>query len=126
MERNGSPEPRFSTDEARTHFAVELPVHPELVGLVLQDEAHDEVHDGVHDVESLAELHVLEFVADHAKPKSEIAMELGLSMRGRAIHRILEALLSKGFIEMTIPDKPNSRNQRYKITPLGNSTRTKQ
>ena len=129
MERNGSPEPRFSTDEARTHFAVELPIHPELAGLVLKDGVHDKAHDGVHDeahdVESMAELQVLELVADRAKPKSEIATELGFSTRGRGIHRILEALLSKGFIEMTIPGKPNSRNQRYKITPLGNSTRTK-
>ena len=38
MERNGSPEPRFSTDETRTHFVVELPVHPELVGLHAQAE----------------------------------------------------------------------------------------
>ncbi len=38
MERNGSPKPRFSTDETRTHFVVELPVHPELVGLHAQAE----------------------------------------------------------------------------------------
>ncbi len=125
MERNGSPELSFSTDEARTHFVVELPVHPELVGLRVHDEAHDEAHDGVHDDVSQSELRVLEFVAENAKSKAEIAQELGLSARGRAIHRLLEALLSKTLLEMTIPDKPNSRNQKYKITPLGNSKRQK-
>jgi predicted HTH transcriptional regulator len=49
MERNGSPEPRFSTDEARTHFAVELPVHPALVGLVLRDESYDGAQDEAQD-----------------------------------------------------------------------------
>jgi ATP-dependent DNA helicase RecG len=28
MEKNGSPPPRFETDEGRTYFLVELPVHP--------------------------------------------------------------------------------------------------
>ena len=40
MEKNGSPPPRFSTDEGRTYFLVELPVHPQLPGC----EAHDEAH----------------------------------------------------------------------------------
>lgn len=125
MERNGSPEPRFSTDETRTHFVVELPVHPELVGLMLGNGGNDEAYEEGQEAESLAELRVLELVADNPKPKAEIAEELGLSPRGRAIHRILEALVTKSLLEMTIPDKPNSRNQKYKITPLGNSRRTK-
>jgi ATP-dependent DNA helicase RecG len=104
---------------------VELPVHPELVGLMLGDRGNVEAYEGDQEEESLAELRVLEFVADNPKPKAEIAEELGLSPRGRAIHRILEALVTKSLLEMTIPDKPNSRNQRYKITPLGNSRRTK-
>lgn len=32
MANNGSPPPSFSTDEGRTYFATELPVHPELRG----------------------------------------------------------------------------------------------
>ncbi len=33
MANNGSPPPRFSTDEGRTYFLAELPVHPELKGV---------------------------------------------------------------------------------------------
>ena len=32
MANNGSPPPRFSTDEGRTYFLVELPVHPQMPG----------------------------------------------------------------------------------------------
>jgi ATP-dependent DNA helicase RecG len=33
MKKNGSPPPKFSTDEGRTYFLVELPVHPKLPGV---------------------------------------------------------------------------------------------
>ena len=33
MAENGSPPPRFSTDEGRTYFLAELPVHPEMPGV---------------------------------------------------------------------------------------------
>ena len=39
MAENGSPPPKFSTDEGRTYFLVELPVHPQMPG---GGQAHDE------------------------------------------------------------------------------------
>lgn len=45
MAENGSPPPRFSTDEGRTYFLVELPVHPQMPGV----RAHDGAHDGAHE-----------------------------------------------------------------------------
>lgn len=34
-------------------------------------------------------------------------------------NRFITPLMAKGLIEMTIPDKPNSRLQRYKVTQKG-------
>jgi ATP-dependent DNA helicase RecG len=111
MERNGSPEPRFSTDEGRTHFLVELPVHPEFVGVPAHDEAHDEVTE--------TERHLLEFIADGLRSKAEIAVFLGVSPRGRAVNNILRGLLAKAFVKLTVPNKPSSPNQRYQATEQG-------
>ena len=52
MAKNGSPSALFSTDEDRTHFLVELPVHPQMEGFdesFLTDGDHDGDHDGAHD-----------------------------------------------------------------------------
>lgn len=41
MEQNGSPQPRFDFDDARTYFRVTLPAHPEYVAIsALRDAAH--------------------------------------------------------------------------------------
>ncbi len=45
--------------------------------------------------------------------------DLGLSDRTSFRERYLKPALTGGLIEMTLPDKPNSRLQRYRLTDLG-------
>ncbi|HPW75745.1 MAG TPA: cell filamentation protein Fic, partial [Kiritimatiellia bacterium] len=44
---------------------------------------------------------------------------LGLSDRKSFRERYLKPALADGLIEMTIPDKPNSRLQKYRLTDGG-------
>jgi hypothetical protein len=44
---------------------------------------------------------------------------LGLSDRKSFRERYLKPALADGLIEMTVPDKPNSRLQRYRLTHKG-------
>lgn len=50
---------------------------------------------------------------------SDIMRKINLSHRPTFRKNYLNPAISKGFIEMTIPDKPNSRLQKYRITPKG-------
>ena len=56
-----------------------------------------------------------EVIALCQQPKSltEIITHLGLKHRNNAKSRYIDPLIKGGFLEMTIPDKPNSRNQKY-------------
>ena len=111
MDRNGSPEPRFSTDEGRTHFLVELPVHPEFVGMMEYAELDVELAE--------TELGILRFLSDGPRRRIEIAEFLGIERRSGSIARALATLLANELAELTIPEKPTSRNQEYRITEKG-------
>jgi len=115
MEMNGSPPPRFSTDDDRTHFLVELPVHPDLPGIgKVQDEVQDEVQ-----VLPKIEEEILHALAEQPLSGTEVARKFGYERLTGNIRQALQRLGQRGLIELTIPDKPNSKHQKRKLSAKG-------
>ena len=56
--------------------------------------------------------------------RQDILHALGLSDRKSLRERYLLPALQRGYIEMTRPDAPNSRNQRYRLTARGRQVRS--
>ena len=56
--------------------------------------------------------------------RREILHALGLSDRKSLRQRYLLPALQGGYLEMTRPGAPNARNQRYRLTPLGQRVRS--
>lgn len=79
---------------------------------ILTDQVSDQVTDQV--------VKLLNVFEGHPLSASEMMKNLGLSHRPTFRNNYLHPALDKGLIEMTIPDKPNSRLQKYRITPKGN------
>ncbi|WP_323815204.1 Fic family protein [Cellvibrio sp. NN19] len=50
--------------------------------------------------------------------RDELQTALGLQDRKSFSERYLKPALNAGFIEMTIPEKPNSRLQKYRLTGI--------
>ena len=51
--------------------------------------------------------------------RDELQTALGLKDRKSFRELYLKPALEEGLVEMTIPDKPNSRNQKYRLTEKG-------
>ncbi|MEI8294822.1 MAG: ATP-binding protein [bacterium] len=62
---------------------------------------------------------LLNYLAEKPHSKSEIAFHLGQKGVTGALNRTVKQLFEEGLIEMTIPDKPNSRLQKYRLTEKG-------
>lgn len=54
--------------------------------------------------------------------RTDLMQRLELSSRANFVKLYLAPALEAGLIEMTIPDKPNSRLQKYRVTALGKAT----
>lgn len=85
------------------------------------EEKHKEEHRDKHQVEQLSDIMVsaLKALEDKNLSRKEIFAAIGLNGDHRAYKRNIEPLLRGGFIEMTVPDKPNSKLQKYRLTDKG-------
>lgn len=61
----------------------------------------------------------LKLLVEGALGRREIASLLNVSPRSGYIKRFLAELAEDGLIELTIPEKPNSRLQKYRLTEKG-------
>ena len=73
-----------------------------------QDRAHDTAHDEAHDKYEL----IVAF-CENERTKQEIMDYLQFSSRRQFNERYMKPLLQSGRLRMTLPDKPQSKNQKY-------------
>ncbi len=84
-------------------------------------EAHDEAHEGGHDSISWSERRIMEtcLVSPHSAP--ELLTALGYAARTGNFKRGLKRLIAMTLLEMSMPGKPRSRLQKYRLTDKGRS-----
>jgi ATP-dependent DNA helicase RecG len=116
MRENGSPPAEFVFDEDHTYFLVRLPVHPSAVRLETEQRPEERPESGV---ESEFTRLILDALESAILGKKDLAVRLGKSKPSRYLNDLVRKMLRLGLIEYTIPDKPNSRLQRYRLTEKG-------
>jgi ATP-dependent DNA helicase RecG len=116
MRENGSPPPEFRFDEDHSYFATVLPVHPAAVATVT-DLRGDPTAQVTAQVAALVEQ------VEGELTRSELQDAVGLAHREHFRKAYLLPALQAGLLEMTQPEKPNSRTQRYRLTAAGKQLR---
>ena len=127
MRGNGSPAPVFESDHDRIWFLTRLPAHEQArVRPPEQATEHDTEKVTEHEIEHDGRRvndHVERLVAALAGEMGRAALQdaLRLTHRPHFIAAYLRPAVEAGLIEMTLPDKPTSRNQRYRRTAAGDA-----
>ena len=113
-EEQGLPEPQIVETGMRVRFTIPLPekilVQPAAVEVEAQVKAQ---------VEAQVDLHILVACATAPLSSAEIAATLGHKQLSGNLRKALPRLRSAGLLEYTLPEKPNSRLQKYRLTDKG-------
>jgi ATP-dependent DNA helicase RecG len=62
---------------------------------------------------------VLRLLKDGPVAKAELSARLGQTEISGQLNKVIRLLLAQGLVKYTVPDKPNSRLQRYQLTGKG-------
>ena len=66
-------------------------------------------------------LSILRAIGAKAMTRKEIFSAIGVYDDSRAFKRHIQPLIDQGLVERTLPDKPNSKHQRYRLSDKGMS-----
>jgi len=116
MTANGSPAPEFETDDDRSYFLIRLPVHTRAVVTEAGVQVTPQV--GTKWGPSRDQVEILDYCHESAALADMLATA-GRTNRTKFRDQVVKPLLDAGLIEMTIPDKPRSSKQRYRLTEAG-------
>ncbi len=109
----------FESDDDRTYMLTRLPVHTKATQLA-SGEVTEDVTPQVGTKSGLGRDQVL--ILRNLAQDRAIAELMALperSNRTKFRDQVLKPLIEAGFIEMTLPDKPQSSKQKYRLTAAG-------
>lgn len=93
--------------------------------IISEQAKHQVKREEKHQVDlSITQLAVLKALDGKTLSRKELFAAIEMNGDSRSFKRHVEPLLAEGLIEMTVPDKPNSRLQRYRLTKAGRAFAT--
>ena len=121
MRDNGSPVPIFESDDERIWFLTRLPVHEHVRSEPTGQDTEQATRQDTPQVTPQDNGHVEHLVAalNGEMSRAQLQELIGLGDRNYFTSCYLRPALEAGLIEMTLPGKATSRNQRYRRTAAG-------
>ena len=132
LERNGSPKPIFKTDNERSYFKITFKIHPDFNLPEAEPTAPDQRQDSTKlalswdqvGTKSGLSRHQMEDLLKQCQSEQQLTDLMSYfnwKNRTKFRNKFINPLLEMELISLTIPDKPNSPNQKYVTTAKGNA-----
>lgn len=146
LAENGSPPPIFETDENNAYFLCVLSIHPLTDSILGREDDLNRNEDKMFEFRNLSDINpylslsvseigdrdkeaIKNSITSKAKqllqyciePKSREAIfdKIGLYNNTKNFRNHLKPLIDAGWLQLTLPDTPTSRDQKYLSTALG-------
>ncbi len=146
LEENGSPPPVFETDENNAYFLCILPIHPLTESILGSQDDQRGDEDNIQNFKNINDInpylsllvseigdqdkeHIKERISStirdvlnycqEPKSKDEIFEKIGLYKNTKNYNHHIKPLIEVGWLNLTLPNKPTSKNQQYYTTELG-------
>jgi len=133
----GHPEPTYKNDRSWKAFEFFIPeldkevdmasdLMKAMFGKIQQESGQESGQESRQESRQESEVgyRILSILKTAALSRSEIAKELGHKSVSGAVNRAITRLLEHDFIEYSIPEKPQSRLQKYLLTEKGRRLQT--
>ncbi|MER2493798.1 Fic family protein [Catenovulum sediminis] len=112
MKANGSPKPKFESDDERSYFLIKLPIH---AGFTVKSKAEEQVTEQV--TEQVERLMIA--LAEQPLNTKALLSTLKIKHRPTFLQNYLQPALQQSLVEMTEPDSPRSPTQKYQLSTKG-------
>ena len=110
VQRNGSPDPIFETDDDHSYFLLRFPVHPKAMRSADDEKVAIQVTQ-----------QVMKLLRTGEGENSRAELMKGVSIKDRVSFskNYLDVAIADGLLEMTQPDSHKSPTQKYRLTEKG-------
>ncbi len=126
-EAQGLTKPQFTLPDGFKTILWRQTVH-DTEQVTVHDATHDAVHDTTQERMLLPEIyelsHRLVFFLSGEMSRADIMVAMGLKNRAHFAKNYVEPALANEYIEMTFPETPTSKNQKYRLTAKGQKLKT--
>ena len=116
-EKFGVPRPEYDATESDVMVCLHARITKSALGQELSPIPQESPYDAPHDTPH--ERVVLKALEMQALSAPELMQIVGIANRKDFRTRILAPLLARQLVKMTLPDKPKSKNQAYRLTEKG-------
>ncbi|MFA5180352.1 MAG: RNA-binding domain-containing protein [Syntrophales bacterium] len=130
IRKNGSPLPIFETDDDRLYFVSRFPIHPGAKQRIIKEDRAETEKTGTKSGPSRDQVgtksepnkdDIRQILSRCNTPQgvTDLMAVLTWTNRTKFRNKYLNFLIGEGLLEMTIPDKPQSSLQKYRVTEKG-------